>query len=1709
MRTRGRGPAFRDVAGVQGQQRVSGERHRQRQSVHRRSRSGDSPGFELSLGPGTSFQLKAYYSAKFWKFDRSCQDYADPDDANGVKHAYVSGHPTLGAGWTLELGYVDTGLEVENYQEVIYHSPDGARRVEGDGSRLRVTRNPATGTASSYTVEFPDGTKQTFAHLYDRPRPVIGTSYDFNDTDWDILVNGWPVSPGPRYGLTSMTDAFGQNLLTVNYVAEYGSPDAWHVANIVLNGGRTITYNWITKDVQGVVWSVLGSISLPGPSGHPLPVSFDYVGGAGTGPAFPRSSFDNSIVTNSPCPNPGNALVPLLERITLGDPSIHYDLAYLLPPADPADYAGTLKRITLPTQGTIEYTYFRTSAASVGGSCQDLENASTPAIARSQPLVGSGLRFQDFIDKSAGVSERRETDPFNGIVSIVSYDRYECVPFKSGSFTDPDETRIARRVNVTVEDRNGVPFFVTKHMFHVGTQSGDGTGFELERRYYADSNSEGTPIRTEINCYSQSGGTAICGFLDANGQVNVYSVAQSVLRQKGVIWYGINPTGGGICPQGPTACKANTSSDYVALTNRFRTTEVTSTFGTLTRTSTTYWNPQSGAPWLLDLFDRRTETEGSSSVTRYFYFDRTTGFLNGSAIWEPVPSGDHRLFLTCQYPSDSGTGTVGSDVGLVIAAYGTEPVPSPCPAAVSAFSTIGTSQDLFARQFSHQNGLLTLAYWMSSPTAGANWYSSNYVRDGATGLNTSSFDTAGQQTGYTYDALGRLTCIVPGGGTCTQSATGEIPTAISYDSTTQTTVARAGGTGLSTWGRYLYDGFGRLIREIRQMPVGSPSAYALRINSYDDLGRNIFVSEWVSCPNPGACATQMVSGSSGTTSSGFDPFGRAGAITRADGSTTTISYTDTDRSIAFSDTQRTVTVNNVNGTCSFGSCSGGTSASTTYRYDALGRLISVTEPGGDLTSYTYDVNDKLIRVFQGSQLRTFAYDAAGNLRSETTPERGTISYEDDIAAGLLGYGSLGNLLRESLPGVVRGYCYDFAGRLRFVRTNEGAAGATCGDPATTQVYLQNNYDENPSATNRSLGKLTSRGAFNYAVAPNPTVTDTFVYGELGGRLSQQTTQISGSSSVTKTQSWKYNSLGLVAHHYHPQTLGDPLRFVVSTVYDNGLPVAQYVNGIPMVTNVTYQPSGALGSYTTGVGIADVTTTIGQDGSLPRPSSIATAGAATNFATGAYGYDGASNMTGMGLDGFSYDVRSRLCQANLAGAGSEFYTYDSYGNLVTKAFTDPSTCVASTSRSNNRVASAEYDLGISNGRGNLTNYAGQTFSWDGLDRMVSNQGSQLYKYVYDGSDERVARIPQSGDWTFMFRDEGKRIASEFVTGTPSRDNAFLGNQLMVSYANAAVGNNGPGWVFYASDHLGTPRILTDVAGNNVEPQFRRYWPYGEAVATQGSFQILRFATMEFDAEGGTGGPASDRYYDHARSHVGGLGRFLTVDILHGEAGDPQSWNRYTYALGNPLKYVDPYGLWGSDLTYISSPNDTTVLDLFRRFDNFLAFGGFLRTLSSFAATDARFSAATIGMPDASVGSVPGEPADPFSLNALEQLAAPLGDLPYLQEAADLSTGFGDTITGGLTAFLRAGGAVDSSSGFYKTGVVAGYVWDAAYLATGVAYLAGVRTKVAMHGPNHPFPMFGGRRLPHLQLNVWRQGVPGSAWRARRVPLPMRLWKWLTK
>jgi RHS repeat-associated protein len=50
------------------------------------------------------------------------------------------------------------------------------------------------------------------------------------------------------------------------------------------------------------------------------------------------------------------------------------------------------------------------------------------------------------------------------------------------------------------------------------------------------------------------------------------------------------------------------------------------------------------------------------------------------------------------------------------------------------------------------------------------------------------------------------------------------------------------------------------------------------------------------------------------------------------------------------------------------------------------------------------------------------------------------------------------------------------------------------------------------------------------------------------------------------------------------------------------------------------------------------------------------------------------------------------------------------------------------------------------------------------------------------------------------------------------------------------------------------------------------------------------------------------YFLARYYSSVQGRFLSTDRVRGGTRNPQSWNLYVYVTNNPLRYVDPFGLW---------------------------------------------------------------------------------------------------------------------------------------------------------------------------------------------------------
>ena len=115
----------------------------------------------------------------------------------------------------------------------------------------------------------------------------------------------------------------------------------------------------------------------------------------------------------------------------------------------------------------------------------------------------------------------------------------------------------------------------------------------------------------------------------------------------------------------------------------------------------------------------------------------------------------------------------------------------------------------------------------------------------------------------------------------------------------------------------------------------------------------------------------------------------------------------------------------------------------------------------------------------------------------------------------------------------------------------------------------------------------------------------------------------------------------------------------------------------------------------------------------------------------------------------------------------------------------------------------------------------------------------------------------------------------------------------------VGEEGGDAVYYLhTDHLGSTSLTTDSGGAVVARQL--YHPYGEVRWSEGTLPTdFGFTGQRLDS--GTG-----LVFMHARYYHPGLGRFISADTIVLNPGNPQSLNRYSYVLGNPLKYIDPSG-----------------------------------------------------------------------------------------------------------------------------------------------------------------------------------------------------------
>ena len=99
-----------------------------------------------------------------------------------------------------------------------------------------------------------------------------------------------------------------------------------------------------------------------------------------------------------------------------------------------------------------------------------------------------------------------------------------------------------------------------------------------------------------------------------------------------------------------------------------------------------------------------------------------------------------------------------------------------------------------------------------------------------------------------------------------------------------------------------------------------------------------------------------------------------------------------------------------------------------------------------------------------------------------------------------------------------------------------------------------------------------------------------------------------------------------------------------------------------------------------------------------------------------------------------------------------------------------------------------------------------------------------------------------------------------------------------------------------DHLGSTSLTT--RGSTVEAS-RTYYAYGAERSASAVLQTDRtFTGQKSDATG--------LMYYNARDYDSALGTFILPDTIVSDAARVIHFNRFLYAGGNPLKYIDPSG-----------------------------------------------------------------------------------------------------------------------------------------------------------------------------------------------------------
>lgn len=550
-----------------------------------------------------------------------------------------------------------------------------------------------------------------------------------------------------------------------------------------------------------------------------------------------------------------------------------------------------------------------------------------------------------------------------------------------------------------------------------------------------------------------------------------------------------------------------------------------------------------------------------------------------------------------------------------------------------------------------------------------------------------------------------------------------------------------------------------------------------------------------------------------------------------------------------------------------------------HAYDPLNRLIKSTDPLNGTSQFEYDAQDNLTHVRDARGVSTrYHFDGLSNLTQLDSPDSGTSKYKYDAA---------GNITEKTdARGVVTSYEYDALNRLLSRRY-----------PANPKLDVHFRYDSTESG-NKGVGRLTA--------IEDTNGVQTYSYDAHGNLIAQLHTPSMTNMAQSENVGYEYDSANRLNRIDYPA--GFNIRYLHNTAGQVTQVQIQHGNEMPLdlARDLTYLPFGPLKSLTWGNGIT-LQRTYDRD-------YLLTAQEVAGWSN-TYSYDGNGNITKiqnneLGETNYTYDLIDRLATESDTNF-HQAYTYDAAGNRIksTHAFTplEESSISETTYRydeSDNRLMQIN-DQAISvDASGNLIHdHRSRQIAYGEHNRMISAKigGMPRVHFQYNALGQRTRKETSTQATTFLYghdgklfgetrlNEDGKKLYSQYYLWL---DNLLLGG--VIIYYDSFEAEIERSLFYVHSNHLNAPHRVT-----NATQKIIWTWKpdsFGIGKPEDSLTLNLRFPGQYYDIETGL-------YHNYFRDYDPETGRYVQSDPLGLRAG----FNTYAYADGNPLKYVDPFGL----------------------------------------------------------------------------------------------------------------------------------------------------------------------------------------------------------